>query len=89
MSHADDLVSVYQGANNADAFMVRNALIDEGIECQVSEVNEPFAGLSVVAPDVLVRASDEKRAREIIGKLEQTQARHADDADEEDEDTDE
>lgn len=89
MSHADDIVSVYRGANNSDAFMIRNALIDEGIECQVTEVNEPFAGLSVAQPDVLVRASDEKRARAIIERLEATQARHAGDPEEPDEESDE
>jgi hypothetical protein len=77
MSQGDDLVSVYKGANTTDAYMIRNALIEEGIECRVSEVNEPFAGLSVALPDVLVRASDEQRARQIIEDMEQTQIKHA------------
>ncbi len=38
-----------------------NLLLDEDIDAQVSEENEPFAGLPIVPPDVLVRKADEAR----------------------------
>lgn len=66
MTDPEDLVSVYQGANTTDAYIIRNALEAEGITCQVTEPNEPFAGLPITAPDVLVRVADEARARAII-----------------------
>jgi putative signal transducing protein len=77
MGDPQDLVSVYQAANVAEAYFVRNLLVDEGIAAEVSEENEPFAGLPVVPPDVLVKASDEVRAREIVAEFEQEQEARA------------
>lgn len=59
MDDPQDLVSVYQAANPTEAHLVMNLLLDEDIDAQVSEENEPFAGLPVVPPDVLVRKADE------------------------------
>ena len=66
MSDPKNLVSVYTGANVTEAHLVMNLLLDEGIDAFVSEENEPLAGLSIAAPDVLVRTEDEVRARAII-----------------------
>ena len=48
-----------------------------GIESQVTEPNEPLAGLPVVPPDVLVRRDDEIRAREIIDQYQNEQVERA------------
>jgi len=71
MSDPQDLVSIYRAANSIEANMVRNLLADEGIESVVTEENEPFAGLDITPPDVLVRTSDEVKARAFIAKYEE------------------
>ncbi len=73
MSDPKELVSVYQGANVTEAHFVMNLLLDEGIEAFVSEENEPLAGLSIAAPDVLVRREDQQRARAIIEEYDKEQ----------------
>ena len=73
----DDLVSVYQATHVTEAYLVKNLLANEGIESQVSEPNEPFSGLPVVAPDVLVRRRDEARAREVVAAYEETEIARA------------
>src|SRR5271170_2912315 len=73
MEDPQDLISVYQAANTAEAYFVHNLLVDAGIAAEVSEENEPFAGLPVVAPDVLVRMADEKAARAIVAIYEKEQ----------------
>ena len=65
MDDPQDLVSVYRAANPTEAHLLMNLLIDEDIDAQVSEENEPFAGLPIVPADVLVRKADETRARAI------------------------
>lgn len=77
MADQEDLVSVYQGANVTEAHLVMNLLLDQGIEASVSEENEPLAGLSIAAPDVLVKRSDEARARALIETMEDDQIRRA------------
>ncbi len=77
MSDPKDLVSVYQGANVTEAHLVMNLLLDEGIEAFVSEENEPLAGLSIAAPDVLVSVQDEERARKIIDEYDDKQIERA------------
>lgn len=77
MSDPKDLVSVYQGANVTEAHLVMNLLLDEGIDAFVSEENEPLAGLSIAAPDVLVRTEDEARARKIIDEYDDKQIERA------------
>jgi hypothetical protein len=54
-----------------------NLLLDEGIEAFVSEENEPLAGLTIAAPDVLVARENEARAREIIDNYDDLQIERA------------
>ena len=72
MSDPHDLVSIYQGANTIEAHLVKNLLLDEGIEAVVSEENEPLVGLAMAQPDVLVGAKDEAGARDVIRQYEET-----------------
>lgn len=81
-----ELVSVYQGANTTEAHLVMNLLLDEGIEAFVSEANEPLAGLTIVAPDVLVARENEVRAREIIDDYDDKQIERAESESGDDED---
>jgi hypothetical protein len=77
LSDPKDLVSVYKGANVTEAHLVMNLLLDEGIDANVSEENEPLAGLSLAAPDILVRREDEARARAIIDNYDDRQIERA------------
>jgi hypothetical protein len=77
LSDPKDLVSVYKGANVTEAHLVMNLLLDEGIDANVSEENEPLAGLSLAAPDILVRREDEVRARAIIDNYDDRQIERA------------
>lgn len=70
MPDPDDLVSVYRAANLAEAHLIKNLLLDDGINAAVSEENEPFAGLNVVPPDVLVLRKDIPAAETIIRNYE-------------------
>jgi hypothetical protein len=72
MGDPSDLVSVYQATNVTEAHLVKNLLNDEGIEASVSEQNEPLAGLPIAQCDVLVKASDEQSALQIVGDYEQS-----------------
>lgn len=72
-----DLVSVYKAANVTDAHLVKNLIIDAGIEAFVSEENEPLAGLTITAPDVLVARKEEARAREIVANFDREQEERA------------
>ena len=81
MDDPQDLVSVYQAANPTEAHLVMNLLLDEDIDAQVSEENEPFAGLPIVPPDVLVRKADESRARKIIDEYDREQVERGERAD--------
>ena len=58
---------VLQTANNlADAEIVKNALEEKGIRCELDGDNQgSFTGLLAVR--ILVRAGDEERARKVIG----------------------
>jgi hypothetical protein len=88
MQNPEEVVTVYKAANSAQAHIVRNALQAEGIECQVAEANEPFAGLSIVEPDVMVKVRDVARAEQLISEWEARLANEPDGDDEEDEDGD-
>jgi hypothetical protein len=77
LSDPKDLVSVYKAANVTEAHLVMNLLLDEGIDANVSEENEPLAGLSIAAPDVLVRREDEARAQAIIDDYDDQQIERA------------
>jgi len=78
MSHdPKELVSVYKAANPTEAHLVMNLLLDEGIEAFVSEENEPLAGLTIAAPDVLVARESEVKARQIIDEYDDKQIERA------------
>ncbi len=71
MADADEMTSVYEAMNSAEAFVVRGALAEHGIEAFVSEPNQPFVGLALAMPQVLVRAGEAESARQVIAALEQ------------------
>ncbi|HEY5312367.1 MAG TPA: DUF2007 domain-containing protein [Pirellulales bacterium] len=73
MSDPEALVSIYQAANVTEAHLVKNLMLDAGIAAVVSEENEPLAGLSIAAPDVLVHQRDFTRAEQIIEQYEERQ----------------
>ncbi len=77
MDDPQDLVSIYRAANPTEAHFLMNLLLDEDIDAQVSEENEPFAGLPIVPPDVLVRKADEARARSIVAEYQREQVDRA------------
>jgi hypothetical protein len=77
MEDPQDLISVYRAANTTEAYFVHNLLVDASIAAEVTEENEPFAGLPVVPPDVLVRKADEARARAVIAVYEKEQEERA------------
>jgi hypothetical protein len=62
----DPLVSIYTSLNSADAEIVKNMLIANGIRATVAESEGPFVGLTVAPSNVLVFHADEARARELI-----------------------
>lgn len=78
MSDPKELISVYKAANVTEAHLVKNLMLDAGIEAFVSEENEPLSGLSIAAPDVLVSLGDEVQARKIIESYDDEQIRRAD-----------
>ncbi len=61
-----EVVSAFKAQNVTEAHFVKDLFLQEGIEATVTDENEPLAGLSIVPPDVMVRAEDEARAREIV-----------------------
>lgn len=61
----NELVSIYQGSNITDAHRVRNLLLDDEIDAEVSE-QAPLAGDFSCC--VIVRREDEARARAIIAR---------------------
>lgn len=73
MSDPEDLVSIYRAANVTEAHLVKNLILDEGIDAVVSEENEPLAGLSITSPEVLVHQRDFQRAEQIIEQYEERQ----------------
>ncbi|MCC7086074.1 MAG: DUF2007 domain-containing protein [Pirellulales bacterium] len=69
MPDPNEVITIYKAKNPTAAYLIRNALQDAGIQCQVAEVNDPFPGLPLGEPDVMVRASDADRALAIIEQL--------------------
>ncbi len=62
---ANDLISIYMVNDPNKAEIIKNALQSEGIQCQLGgEHQAGFTGMFEI--DVLVRAVDADRAREII-----------------------
>src|SRR5262249_22593818 len=68
-----DLISIYRAANVTEAHLVKNLLLDADIDARVAEENEPLAGLSIAAPDVLVHRRDQARATTVIQQYEAKQ----------------
>ncbi|MCG8583926.1 MAG: DUF2007 domain-containing protein [Pirellulales bacterium] len=65
MSDHDEIVTVYTVKDEMEGEIIKNALEDEGIMCNLG--GEHQAGLTgTFDVDILVRAEDEARAREII-----------------------
>lgn len=61
----NDLISVYQVSDPGRAEIIKSALRDEGIRCELGgELQAGFTGMFEI--DVLVRAIDADRARKII-----------------------
>lgn len=72
----ENLISVYRARNVTEAHFVKNLLLADEIDAVVSEENEPFAGVEVVPPDVLVRRKDRERAVAIVRQFEEHQVKH-------------
>lgn len=77
MDDPEELVSVYRANEVAEAHLVKNLLLDENIDAQVSEENEPFAGLNIVPADVLVRRRDLPRAEAIVQRYDEKKIERA------------
>lgn len=71
MSDPADLISVYQTSNPTEAYFVKNLLESRGIEAAVSEANEPLAGLSIAASDVLIKQGDRAAAEKVVEEYNQ------------------
>ena len=80
MDNPDDLITIYEAENGTEAHLVKNHLIDEGIEAAVTGDHDPLA-LSITSPEVLVHRRDEARARELVDKYDEEQERRATRAD--------
>ena len=70
-TNSRSLVPVFSSASVMETQLVRSMLVAEGLHATATEANEPFAGLSIVASEVLVWQEDEVRARAIIHEAEQ------------------
>lgn len=73
----DEIVSVYKGENVTEAHLVKNLLLEAGIDAYVTEENEPLAGLPITPPDVEVKKVDEQRARAIVEQYDREQENRA------------
>jgi hypothetical protein len=70
-----ELISVYTVTNPVEAEIVRNALLAEGIACEVSFENQAaLTGITDIA--ILTRAIDADRARKILEKHEHKHHKH-------------
>ena len=79
---ADEPIEIYTANNPTIAELIRNALLEEGIACELSgEMQGGFAGVFDEI-QVLTRAADADRALAIIKELERQHAEAADTADE-------
>ncbi len=65
---SEDLVTVYTVNSDVEAEIIRNALMAEGIACEIG--GETQAGLAgVLEIDILTHASDADRARKVLRQL--------------------
>lgn len=76
MNDPDEVIPVYEAENVTEAHLVRDLLVDEGIDAMVSEENVPL-GLPITPTHVLVRREDEARARAVIERYDAEQERRA------------
>ena len=68
MSSPDRLVSVFRSRESWQAEIVRDVLVDHGVDCQISGGFQ--AGLTgVLEVQILVRASDREQAEQILAQL--------------------
>jgi hypothetical protein len=88
-----DPVAAYNAANNMEAHLVKNALVDAGIEAYVSEdfsvVGMWLGGLipEIHKPQVWIERADSERAAPILADFEARAAELRDDSDDDDSDT--
>jgi hypothetical protein len=67
MQRPDDLLSVYSTNDASEAEIVRVALHDEGIKCEISgEKQAGFTGTGGLEIQLLVKAEDFDRARAFL-----------------------
>lgn len=69
----EDLVAVYRGTNVAEAHLVRNLLLEQGIDAFVSQQSAAFGGLPFEAPDLFVHRRDQSQAADIVARYQQSQ----------------
>lgn len=89
MPDPNDIIAVYHGANVTEAHLVKNLLLEEGIEARVADEFEVFGGLGIDTPDVLVHVRDRQRAEAIVAQYEERQFERAERAEAESPDDDE
>jgi rubrerythrin len=77
LSDPEDLITIYKAANSAEAYFIKNLLMDAGIEATVAEEYDPLALPAVSPTEVLIRQQDEARAKPIIDSFEEEQIRRA------------
>jgi hypothetical protein len=77
LSDPDELIPIYEAANVTEAHLVKNLLLDEGIEASVSEEDQPLS-LPITPSSVLIFRRDEARARTIIDRYDAEQEARAD-----------
>jgi len=69
MTSPDDLLEVYSTSDANEAEVLRIALEDEGVECEIDGRSQGgFAGIGVMEVKLLVRASEFDRARAYLEK---------------------
>jgi hypothetical protein len=67
-------VVVYTTDNPTQAEIIKNFLVDEGIQCQIAgERQMELTGIGIIEIQLLVHASDVDRARELIEEHEATE----------------
>ncbi len=62
----ESLVTVFTSPVAAEAELVCNALLAQGLHATVAQSNGPFTGLLIAPSEVLVWQEDEERARTLI-----------------------
>jgi hypothetical protein len=69
MSSPDDLVEIFSTSDPNEAEVLRIALKDEGLNCEIDGKGQGgFTGIGVMEVKLFVRASDAGRARAYLEK---------------------